>query len=615
VTGTSTSTTPNLLFSLAGGSALLATPIAMLATALIASRFRARVAHSMLATSGRADAATLVSPGPSATGKSSTKASVALRDAALDSGAAESTAAQRVRRAVFRLHAIHGCAGLAFAAVATLVVFPAAVHYPAKVYSVTIFFLIFATALAPSLVMLGSRRQGAMLLAIGAWVALIALVGSLFGQTALAVDMWIVWAGVPSAMALLFGARRLRAAGPVLFAATWMLVVAFLGGMMYTSIRSFEDLGIHFVRPDLAAHPLPEAATRLWRELGALPADQRAAAISSIASDWGKLVVADYPERATIGYLALFYARWFAPVALAAAFTWGLFAWYARRYRARRSSDVMLSIDTLWLTYTTGYVLITLMSSPRPWAATAFLVPFVAYKASHALAQRMGAASPGGPTLTLLLLRVFGRDRHTQLLLDELSARWRHLGPIRLIAGTDSIYASLEPHEFYEMVGGRLSRQFIGGEWDLEKRLRPDGVAPDPDGLYRIEGFYCHRDTWQMTVARLLRESDAILMDLRGFSEANEGCVFELRQLVWAAPESCTLLVDTATNLQLLETTVRAAWKALPSDAPNADERAPTLRLFHAHGNTQQIVRALLPALAGSTRRTASTGSTATTTR
>jgi hypothetical protein len=41
------------------------------------------------------------------------------------------------------------------------------------------------------------------------------------------------------------------------------------------------------------------------------------------------------------------------------------------------------------------------------------------------------------PACTLLLLRVFGFERRTQRLLEELGLRWRHLGPIRLIAGTD----------------------------------------------------------------------------------------------------------------------------------------------------------------------------------
>jgi hypothetical protein len=578
------------------GSALIAAPLAMLATAAIGSLFRSRVARSMLAASGRSDAATLASSTVSPPGTTAAQVRITLYNATPDSGAAELEALQRAGRAVFRLRAIHTCAGLVFAAVATLVVFPAIPRYSANVHSVTMFPLIFATPLPLALVLLGSRSQGTMLLATAAWVTLLALAGALFGRAALALDLWLLWVGVPTAMAVLFGARRLRAAGPVLFAVTWVLLSAFLGGLFYAGGRLIEDVGFHFVRPDLAALPLLEAAERFWDEIAALPAHETD--IGSILSEWRSLIALKNPERATLGAVALLHVRWFAPLALAIAATWGLLTWYARRYRRQHSSDVMLSIDTLWLTCTVGYILLTLIASARPWIAAAFILPFVAYKATCGLSLRAGKAGPSGPPLTLLFLRVFGHEGRTQRLLDALAASWRHLGPIRLIAGTDSAYASLEPHEFYEFLGGRLSRRFIGDTADLERQLRSNSAVPDPDGLYRIQDFYCHRDTWEMTVARLVRESDAILMDLRGFSEANQGCVFELRQLVWAAPLSRTLLfVDTTTDLKLLEATVCTAWEALPAYSPNAGDRAPTLRLFHADQNTRRIVRALLPAL------------------
>jgi hypothetical protein len=238
------------------------------------------------------------------------------------------------------------------------------------------------------------------------------------------------------------------------------------------------------------------------------------------------------------------------------------------------------------------------LTARRGWAnAGLFVLPFLAYKATSAAGLRI-LKPVDSPALTLLFLRVFGYEQRTQTLLDSLAARWRHIGPIRLIAGTDSAYASLEPHELYEFLGGRLSRQFIAGAADLEQRLPRAGVAPDPDGLYRIEDFYCHRDTWQMVVARLVRESDAILMYLRGFSEANQGCIFELRELVRTAPLSRTLLlVDRTTDLRLLEATTRAAWTALPANSPKFAEPVPTIALLHAKGSTGRMPSSLLHVL------------------
>ena len=104
----------------------------------------------------------------------------------------------------------------------------------------------------------------------------------------------------------------------------------------------------------------------------------------------------------------------------------------------------------------------------------------------------MGLAAPSGvhpalPARTLLLLRVFGFDRRTQRLLEDLGRRWRYLGPIRLIGGTDLAYATIEPHEYFEFLNGQLSRAFVQGQDDLESRVSEGTTAPDPDGLFRIE--------------------------------------------------------------------------------------------------------------------------------
>jgi hypothetical protein len=69
--------------------------------------------------------------------------------------------------------------------------------------------------------------------------------------------------------------------------------------------------------------------------------------------------------------------------------------------------------------------------------AAGALTGFIAYKllARWDLRHRWEATRLD-PACTLLL-RVFGFERRTQRLLEELGLRWRHLGPIRLIAGTD----------------------------------------------------------------------------------------------------------------------------------------------------------------------------------
>jgi hypothetical protein len=75
--------------------------------------------------------------------------------------------------------------------------------------------------------------------------------------------------------------------------------------------------------------------------------------------------------------------------------------------------------------------------------------------------------------------------------------------------------------------------------------------------------------TWRMTVARLAREADAVLMDLRGFGPTNRGCIFELAQLIASVSlHRIVLLVDASTDVPFLEQTRQAAWRAMPGDSP-----------------------------------------------
>jgi hypothetical protein len=106
-----------------------------------------------------------------------------------------------------------------------------------------------------------------------------------------------------------------------------------------------------------------------------------------------------------------------------------------------------------------------------------------------------------------------------------------------MIAGPDLVTSTVEPNEFLEFVSGRLGRQFVRDANDLETRAKATDTARDPDGRYRISEFFCRNDTWQMTMERLAKTSDAVLMDLRSFSPANQGCIFELGRRALAKHE------------------------------------------------------------------------------
>jgi hypothetical protein len=249
---------------------------------------------------------------------------------------------------------------------------------------------------------------------------------------------------------------------------------------------------------------------------------------------------------------------WLAVTVVGMAAAWVFVRWLARSYQVRRASDQMLTMDVLMLIFTMPVFLI--FSVQPDWIrAAGALAAFIGYKllVQWGLRHRRRAAWLV-PARTLLLLRVFGFERRTQRLLEDLGQRWWYLGPIRLIGGTDLADVTIEPYEFFAFLNGRLSRAFVQDRDDLESRLSESPPAPDPDGLFRIEDFFCHEATWRMTVSRLAREADAVLMDLRGFTPANRGIIFEIEQLIASTSlHRIVLVVDGSTDVAVFEQTLQ----------------------------------------------------------
>ena len=56
--------------------------------------------------------------------------------------------------------------------------------------------------------------------------------------------------------------------------------------------------------------------------------------------------------------------------------------------------------------------------------------------------------------------------------------------------------------------------------------------------LARIVAFHDinYNDTWRSAVGRLMETSDLVVMDLRGFSAKNQGCIVELQSLIDLVP-------------------------------------------------------------------------------
>jgi hypothetical protein len=407
--------------------------------------------------------------------------------------------------------------------------------------------------------LLAATSRGQWLAILGGYFALLAAVGAYsvarnaeltVGQVAL---FWLVANGAETVLLLAFLNRRVRAVGPLVLA---FMLVGVTGAFLLVNLAGASN-----------------AFLRAIVEVGSVL------------------------ELDALGTLVLMHLMGFAVFSLVG---WWLLRRIGRRYEAKRTSDQQLTLDALWLLFGVGQS-ISLVFEGWAWIFTG-LAGFAAYKlvtvAGFALLAARHPPPPRAPML--LLLRVFALGRRSERLFDVLAKRWLRGGSIGLIAGPDLVTTAVEPHEFLGFVGGRLARQFVAGEADLERRLSQLDTRPDPDGRYRVNEFFCHADTWQLTMRRLARASAIVLMDLRSFSRTNQGCVYELGELLAAVPlDRVVFVVDASTDRPFLQQTLQELWQSIPPGSPNLALASPRARLFEVRKQSAGMTRALLALLFG----------------
>ena len=243
----------------------------------------------------------------------------------------------------------------------------------------------------------------------------------------------------------------------------------------------------------------------------------------------------------------------------------GLLAWLllrglASRFERKRFSDVQLIVDCWWAIVAAEQAV--LLSGKLGLGAIAGAVAaFAAYRIVVAFALRSRIRGGGGKRL--LLLRVFGYQSRTESLFDKLAQAWRFHGPVQLIAGVDLASRTADPGDMLKLLSGALDTQYVASAADVTARMARLDCERDPDGRFRVNDVYCHDDTWRPAVQALLDASDCVLMDVRSFSQQNQGCVFELEQLLLRLPtESIALVVDKSTDLGLLGATLERSWES-----------------------------------------------------
>ncbi len=358
---------------------------------------------------------------------------------------------------------------------------------------------------------------------------------------------WMITNGPASVLLLLILARPIRAVGPLV---TLFLIVAAIGSQSLLVIASVNESILR--------------------------------AIAAIGFSIG------------LGGTETFIAMIAVGMLMFAALGWPLLLWLGHLYEEKRFGDQSLTVDAIWLLF--GLIdSIGLVFEGSAWIVSG-LVAFVAFRLVTSgmmglLSARGGAEAPK----TLLLLRVFALGKRSERLFDKLRKHWQSLGSIMMIAGPDLATAAVEPHEFLEFVSGHQSRRFITGRNVLFERIRDADWDPDPDGRYRVNEFFCQSDTWQMTMEQLAKRTDAVLMDLRSFTPANQGCIFELGRLVDGVDLARVLFVIDATSDEaFLRETLWFLWHNMASNSPNAAVASPQARVLRITSQSEHELDVLL---------------------
>jgi hypothetical protein len=368
--------------------------------------------------------------------------------------------------------------------------------------------------------------------------------------------LWIIVNGLPTVIMLAFLLRPIRAVGPLVLA---FVITVSLGSYILLWIPS--------------------------RNEGAF------STISEIAFRIGVNAITVFAGMIIFGVLVF------------GLLGWALLSFLGKLYEQKKLSDQSIMLDSLWLLFAVVESVGVFQASP--WIL-AGLVALLGYKLVSRLGFRWIDAAPRtSVSQTLLLLRVFALGKRSERLFDKLRKHWQYAGSISMIAGPDLVTSTVEPHEFLEFVRGHLSRRFVSGAQDLERRIAVADGTPDPDGRYRIKEFFCYNDTWQMTMERLAAASDAVLMDLRSFSPVNQGCIFEVGRLLDGMDlDRVVFLVDDTTDLGFLKTMLQRLWQNLSADSPNQAATEPTAKLFPIVAESERELGGLLRLLMGTVSTT-----------
>jgi len=259
------------------------------------------------------------------------------------------------------------------------------------------------------------------------------------------------------------------------------------------------------------------------------------------------------------------------------------------------------------------------------------------------------------PNRALLVLRVFGDKKQTELTFGKITNFWKHFGSWFTVADPSfikrqykiftlktlvtlvvlfitatlfgmlideyliPIIKSLFPDTsarrtseiafipgmivawiiYYQYLRFNISRSYAQDIEDIKKKLDKTLKRPRKLNLtFKSLPIFCYNNTWKLAVSEFIKNSRVILMDLRGFSDKRKGCEYEIDFLLDTFPINQILfLVDVSNDRSFVQKTILARWEFLREHSPNISLENPIARIYISDSHDKKDVQSILDLL------------------
>jgi hypothetical protein len=208
------------------------------------------------------------------------------------------------------------------------------------------------------------------------------------------------------------------------------------------------------------------------------------------------------------------------------------------------------------------------------------------YILASTLRRQVAANRP----LNLLFLWVFNSGTNARSSMIGVRSLWRFLGPMQFLRGGDLTV------DMGDLVRKEKAELVVDTPEELERSLKAFSYAPNWSGMYTENALLCGDAVWKSAVHSFLGSAEVVVMNLCGFSETNQGCLYELGVLFDTYPiKRILFLVDDTTDLDFLLETLKQNWSNMSIESPNYTDPSAAVRIYQMGDLNKRFSKMSLP--------------------